>query len=164
MCPWRAHHTRGKRWRRANTRIFTSPSIPPLDSARHASRNDAWVLLFCRRTKCRRTFPAAARPGRGQIEQSRPGTGRPFHALILLFADFLSRPLASQRGLHALFFTGFQVIGVSFDFLDNVFLLRLALETPQGILEGFSLLQPDFGQADTPPDQSGRTEYLLQSF
>lgn len=31
-------------------------------------------------------------------------------------------------------------------FFNDVFLLHLPLETPEGVLEGFSLLQPDFSQ------------------
>jgi hypothetical protein len=33
--------------------------------------------------------------------------------------------------------------------------LHLALETAQRILEGFSLLQANFSQTNTPPDSSG---------
>jgi hypothetical protein len=50
-------------------------------------------------------------------------------ASILLFANLFAGPLASKRGLHALFLTGFQVKGVTLDFLDDVFLLHFALET-----------------------------------
>ena len=73
-------------------------------------------------------IPAATQLGGGQIEQSRPGKERPFTALILFFTCFLARPLASQRGLHALFLAGLQVKGVALDLLDDVFLLHLALE------------------------------------
>ena len=85
-------------------------------------------------------------------------------ALILFFTCFLASSLASERGLDALFFAGLQVKGVALDLLDNVFLLHLALETAQSVLEGFALLKPYFCQTYTPPNPSGRTEYLLQGF
>jgi hypothetical protein len=79
-------------------------------------------------------------------------------ASVLLFANFLPSPLASQRRFHALFLTGLQVKGVALDLFDDVFLLHFALEAAQGILEGLTLLQSNFRQTDTPPNQSGRTE------
>jgi hypothetical protein len=92
------------------------------------------------------------------MEQGHPGTGRPFNAampLVLLLAYFLASAFAGQRGLYALLFTGFQVKGVALDLFDNVFLLHFALEAAQRILEGFTLLQPNFRQTDTPPNPSG---------
>ena len=96
-----------------------------------------------------------------------PGGGRPFTALtpsILLFANFLASALASQRGFYTFLLTGLEVKGVALDLLNNIFLLHLALEAAQGVLEGFTLLQSNFRQTDTPPNPSGRTEYLLQGF
>ena len=78
--------------------------------------------------------------------------------LILFFACFLASSLASERGLDALFLAGLQVKGVALDLLDNVFLLHLALEPAQSILEGFALLKSHFCQTDTPPNPSGWTE------
>ena len=40
------------------------------------------------------------------------------------------------------------------DLLNNVFLLHLALKSPQSVFEGFSLLQSYFGQRNTPPNSS----------
>ena len=48
--------------------------------------------------------------------------------------------------------------------LDNIFLLHLALEAAQSILEGFALLKSYVCQPYTPPDSSRWTEYLLQGF
>jgi hypothetical protein len=79
-------------------------------------------------------------------------------ALILFFARFLTSSLARESGFDTLFLAGFQVEGVAFDLLDNVFLLHLALEAAQSVLEGFSLLQSYFCQTDTPPNSSGWTE------
>ncbi len=94
----------------------------------------------------------------GQIEQSRPGKERPFVALVLFFARFLASSLASKSGLNTLFLAGLQVKGVALDLLDNVFLLHLALEAAQSVLEGFTLLKSYFCQTDTPPNPSRWTE------
>ena len=95
------------------------------------------------------------------MEQGHPGTGRPFNAsmlLVLLLTHFLASAFSGQRGLYALLFTGFQVKGVALDFFDNVLLLHFALEAAQRVFEGFTLLQPNFRQRDTPPNPSGRTQ------
>jgi len=102
--------------------------------------------------------------GGGQIERSRFGKKRPFPASILFLACLFPRPFASQRGLHALLLAGLEVKGVAPNLLDNVFLLHLAFEPTQSVFEGFSLLQSNLGQTDTPPDSSGWTGYLLQGF
>ena len=94
----------------------------------------------------------------GQIEQSRPGKERPFDALILFFTRFLASPLASESGFDTLLLAGLQVKGVALDLLDNVFLLHLALEAAQSVLEGLTLLKSYFCQTDTPPNPSGWTE------
>jgi hypothetical protein len=78
--------------------------------------------------------------------------------LILFFARFLASTLASESSFDSLFLAGLQVKGVALDLLDNVFLLHLTLETAQSVLEGFTLLKPNFCQTDTPPNPSGWTE------
>jgi hypothetical protein len=83
---------------------------------------------------------------------------RPFAALILFFARFLASSLASESSLDTLFLARLQVKGVALDLLDNVFLLHLALEAAQSVLEGFTLLKSYFCQTDTPPNPSGWTE------
>lgn len=50
-------------------------------------------------------------------------------SLILLFASFFPAALASQCFFHALLLARLQVKGMTFYFLDNVFLLYLPLET-----------------------------------
>jgi hypothetical protein len=92
------------------------------------------------------------------MEQGRPGTGDPLLLLVLLLANLFASALASERGLHAFLLTGFEVKGVALDLLNNVFLLHFALETAQCVFEGFTLLQSNFRQTDTPPNPSGRTE------
>jgi hypothetical protein len=79
--------------------------------------------------------------------------------LILLFADLLTVPLASEGFLHALLLTGLQVEGVALDFLDNVFGLHLALETAQSILKGFAFLNSNLCQRKTPPNGPNRDIY-----
>ena len=92
------------------------------------------------------------------MSRAAPGGSGPLTALILLLACFLAGPFPGQRGLHALFLARLQVKGVTLNLLDNVFLLYLALETAQSVLEGFTLLKPNFCQTDTPPNSSGGTE------
>ena len=79
-------------------------------------------------------------------------------ALILLLANFLTGTLAGESGFYAFFLPRFQVKGVAFDLFDDVFLLHFALEAAQGVLQRLTLLQSNFRQTDTPPNQSGRTE------
>jgi hypothetical protein len=128
--------------------VYNSPSFTaPLDSALPRSWNGAWVKAF---VKCRENMdyavPAAAQLGGGQIEQSRSGTERPFTASILFFACFFSGALTCKRSLHTLLFAGLQVKGVTLDLLNDVFLLHLALEAAESILEGFPLLKSYFCQ------------------
>ena len=71
--------------------------------------------------------------------------------LFLFFACFLTGTLAGKCCLDALFLSGLQVKGVSFDLLDDVFLLHLALETTQRVLEGLAFLNSDFRQNENTP-------------
>src|SRR6266850_1661088 len=51
---------------------------------------------------------------------------------------------------------GFHVEAVLLDFLDDVFLLHLALETPQSIFQGFTLLDDDLSHfINSPPIRFG---------
>jgi hypothetical protein len=99
----------------------------------------------------------------GQIEPGRPGRGRPLlpqflRVLVLLFANLFTSALASERGFYAFLLTGFQVKGVAFYLFNDVFLLHFALEAAQSVFKGFTLLQSNFRQTDTPPNPSGRTK------
>jgi hypothetical protein len=125
--------------------------------------------------------PTATPPGGGHVEQSRPGMGATlycfipllkilsvfpgsqslfdYHAcLVRFFANLFASAFPSESSLDAFFLSGFQVKRVALDLFNNVFLLHLALKTAQGVFEGFSLLQSNFRQTDTPPNPSGRTE------
>jgi hypothetical protein len=59
----------------------------------------------------------------------------------LLFAETLARKCLLRAALLA----RLHVITVLFDFLDDVFLLHLALEPPQSIFQGLTFLNTDFG-------------------
>jgi hypothetical protein len=78
--------------------------------------------------------------------------------LILLLTDLLAIALTCKRFLYALLFTGLQIKRMTFDFLDNVFGLHLALEAPQGILKGFAFLYSNLCQEKytSKQSQSGR--------
>ena len=72
-------------------------------------------------------------------------------SLILFLACLLPAALASQRLLDTLFLAGLQVEGMTLDLLNDVFLLHLALETAESILEGFTLLESYFSQPNYTP-------------
>ena len=100
-----------------------------------------------------------------RLSRAAPGWSGPFSLqLVLLFTSFLAGSFARERGLNTLLLAGLQVEGVTLNLLDNVFLLHLALEPTQSILEAFALLKSYFCQTDTPPNPSGWTEQLLQEF
>ena len=102
-----------------------------------------------------RTVPAATQSGGGQIERSHPGEGAaPFNASVLFFACFLASAFTSQRSFHALFLAWLQVKGVALNLLDNVFLLHLAFEATESVLQRLALLQSNFRQTETPPNSS----------
>jgi len=69
----------------------------------------------------------------------------------LLFASFFTAALTCERFFHPLFLTWLQIKGVTFHFLDDVFLLYLSLEAAKRIFERLTLLQSDFGQTDYTP-------------
>ena len=107
--------------------------------------NSTWTTSFT-------IFTISYKQGNG------PPLGVAAHDLVLFFTRFLAAALTGQCFFHALLLARLQVKGVTLDLLDNVFLLHLALETPQRVFEGFTLLKSNFRQTDTPPNPSGRTE------
>ena len=66
--------------------------------------------------------------------------------LVLLFTSLLAIPLARQCFLDATLFTGLQVVGVTFDFLDDVFLLNLPLKPTERILKRLAFLYANLCQ------------------
>jgi hypothetical protein len=81
------------------------------------------------------------------------GTGEPAPQtvttkLLLDFpARFLAVPLARERRFDTSLLTRLQVKRVPLHFFDNVFLLHFPLETPEGVFEGFALLESNFRQS-----------------
>jgi hypothetical protein len=71
--------------------------------------------------------------------------------LILLFTSLFAIPLARQCFLDATLFTGLQVVGVTFDFLDDVFLLNLPLKPAERILKRLAFLHTNLCQIEYTP-------------
>src|SRR5882724_4815188 len=68
----------------------------------------------------------------------------------------LAQSLPRKRFFRPALLAGFHVEAVLLDFLDDVLLLHLALETPQGIFQGFTLLDDDFSHfINSPPIRFG---------
>ena len=68
--------------------------------------------------------------------------------LVLLFTGLLTIPLSRQRFLDAAFFAGLQVEGMTFDFLNDVFLLDLALKPAQCIFKRLAFLNANLCQVN----------------
>jgi len=66
--------------------------------------------------------------------------------LVLLFTSLFAIPLTCQRLFYTALFTGFQVEGVTLDFLDDVLLLYLALKPAQRIFERLAFLYTNLCQ------------------
>ena len=77
--------------------------------------------------------------------------GGPGRELVLLFASFLAAALPRQRFLHSFFLARLEVKGMTLHFLDDVLLLDLPLETPQGVLQRFTFLYANFRQTTNTP-------------
>ena len=145
--------------------MCTSPSRLPLDSARHAPGTEhgySYCLKdaerirtaeFCLLQLCWWGPGGAGPPREGATLIASVSTN-----LVLLLANLFTSTLASESGFYAFFLTRFQVKGVAFYLFNDVFLLHFALKAAQSVFKGFTLLQSNFRQADTPPDPSGRTE------
>jgi hypothetical protein len=67
--------------------------------------------------------------------------------LVLFLTSLFAITLAGQCGLDALLLARLQVVGVTLDFLDDVFLLNLTLETAQRIFERLAFLYTNFCQS-----------------
>ena len=79
----------------------------------------------------------------------------PNYFLLYRFSpNLFAAAFSGQCLFDALFFSRFQVEGVSFDFLDNVFLLNLAFESPQRVFDGFPILNTNFSQSIHPHSTS----------
>ena len=78
--------------------------------------------------------------------------------LVLFLTSFLSVPLARQSCFDAALFTGFQVVGVTFNFLDDVLLLYLPLKPAQRVFERLAFLYANLCQKGST---SKRAEWQL---
>ena len=56
-------------------------------------------------------------------------------------------PLAGQSLLYALLLSRLEVVGMSFHFLDDIFLLDFAFETAQGVFQRLAFLESYFRQS-----------------
>jgi hypothetical protein len=72
--------------------------------------------------------------------------------ILRLFANLLLRPFARQSLLYTKLGARLQIVGMTLDFLDDVFRLNFALEATQGALNGLALLQSNFSQPKSPPN------------
>jgi hypothetical protein len=77
-----------------------------------------------------------------RLHASRFSSQRLFYFAPALFAA----AFPSQGLLGPAFVSGFHVEAVFLDVLDDIFLLHLTLEAPQGVLDRLAILHPDFGQ------------------
>jgi len=68
----------------------------------------------------------------------------PFEVLFWIATTLFAVTLASEGFFDPLFFAGFQVEGVAFDFLDNVFLLHFAFKATQSIFKSLAVLHDNF--------------------
>ncbi len=73
--------------------------------------------------------------------------------LILLFTSLLAIPFPCQRLFDPTLFARLEVEGMTFYFLDNVFLLHLPFEAAQRIFKRLAFLYANFRQRTTPPDR-----------
>src|SRR5712671_5499320 len=68
----------------------------------------------------------------------------------------LAQSLPRKRFFCPALLAGFHIEAMLLDFLDDVFLLHLALKTPQGVFQGFTLLDDDFSHFfNSPPIRFG---------
>ena len=79
--------------------------------------------------------------------------------LILLFTSLLAIPLACQCCFDTALLAGFQIIGMTLHFLDDVFLLYLAFKPAQCVLKRFAFLQANLGQRVPPPNLPERPSH-----
>jgi len=71
--------------------------------------------------------------------------------LLLFFSRLFATTLPRQCFLCPFLFARLQVKGVTFHFLNDVFLLHLTLEATQSVFERFAFLQSDFSQRNCTP-------------
>ncbi len=106
--------------------------------------------------------PAGIAAGEGSDLSSLGTWTDRFGCLVLLFTSLLAIPLACQRFLHTALFARFQVEGVTFHFLNDVFLLNLAFKPAQRIFKRLAFLNANLRQKNytSKPTHDGQlSEY-----
>jgi hypothetical protein len=83
--------------------------------------------------------------------------------LLRLASEFFAIALARKRLLRPAFVAGFQIEGVLLDILDDVFLLHLPLESPEGALDRLTLLNLHFSHAWNTPSAVANNERTTSS-
>jgi len=119
--------------------------------------NRKWIPWGLRARSCNRNPNVLALKGPDSRKcgaEPRRG-GRLVRFAPLLFAQSLPR----KRFFGPAFLAGLHVEAMLLDFLDDVFLLHLALKTAQGIFQRFTLLDNDFSHLLIHP-QSGSDWFL----
>src|SRR6266852_3764424 len=89
-----------------------------------------------------------------------PAITGPPRSLIRFAPLLLAQSLPRKRFLGPALLAGFHVEAVLLDFLDDVFLLHLALETAQGILQRLAFLDNDFSHGILSPPNPVRIGFL----
>jgi hypothetical protein len=72
--------------------------------------------------------------------------GCPFDRLFNFPATFLPVPFACQSLLDPQFLARLQIERMALDLFNDVFLLHLAFEAPEGVFQGFTVLESYFSQ------------------
>ena len=107
-----------------------------------AAVNDGRVLHLASKTLVR------GRPHAGVAHGRPTADGRD---LLAFATQLLAAPLAGERLLGPAPVPRFQVEAVLLDVFDDVFLLYLALEPAEGVLDRLALLELDLGQTRNTP-------------
>src|SRR5712692_1171054 len=98
----------------------------------------------------------SAAPSRDENGRAIPVQPGPPQFLIRFPPLLLAQSLPRKRFLCPALLAGFHVEAMLLDFLDDVFLLHLALKTPQGVFQGFTLLDDDLSHViNSPPIRFG---------
>ncbi len=98
----------------------------------------------------------SAAPSCDEKRRATPVRPGPPQFLIRFPPLLLAQSLPRKRFFGPALLAGFHVEAMLLDFLDDVFLLHLTLKTPQGVLQGFTLLDDDFSHCiSSPPIRFG---------
>src|ERR1700675_4051508 len=103
-----------------------------------------------------KTYTQTSLPNRGPESRKCGAEPRNERKLIRFAPLLLAQSLPRKRFFGPAFLSGLHIEAMLLDFLDDVFLLHLALETAQGIFQRFTLLDDDFSHCiNSPPIRFG---------